>query len=71
MKARFHRLFRVLALFAGIHQWLAAQLPVINSFSQNGVLVLRQSRDRHCGVGGMGIVIVRPVEYQLGRVGTL
>ena len=38
MKARFHRLFRVLALFAGIHQ-AAAQLPVINSFSQNGVLV--------------------------------
>jgi formylglycine-generating enzyme required for sulfatase activity len=38
MKTKLHYLFITLALMAGIHQ-VAAQLPVITSFSQNGVLV--------------------------------
>ena len=38
MRAKFHDCFIVLALLAGVHQ-AAAQLPVITSFSQNGVLV--------------------------------
>jgi formylglycine-generating enzyme len=38
MRSKFHDCFIVLALFAGLHQ-AAAQLPVITSFSQNGVLV--------------------------------
>ena len=38
MKTKLHPLFIVLALLAGVHQAIA-QLPVICSFSQNGVLV--------------------------------
>jgi formylglycine-generating enzyme required for sulfatase activity len=38
MRSKFHDCFIVLALLAGVHQ-AAAQLPVITSFSQNGVLV--------------------------------
>src|ERR1035437_5128494 len=38
MKTKLHFLFIGLALLAGVHQ-AAAQLPVISSFSQNGVLV--------------------------------
>jgi len=38
MKTKLHYLFITLALLAGVHQ-AAAQLPVITSFSQNGVLV--------------------------------
>jgi formylglycine-generating enzyme required for sulfatase activity len=38
MRTKFHDCFIVLALLAGVHQ-AAAQLPVITSFSQNGVLV--------------------------------
>jgi sulfatase modifying factor 1 len=38
MKAKLHHLFLVLALLGSIRQ-AAAQLPVITSFSQNGVLV--------------------------------
>ena len=38
MKTHIRNLFVALALLAGIHQ-AAAQLPVISSFSQNGVLV--------------------------------
>jgi formylglycine-generating enzyme required for sulfatase activity len=38
MKTKLHSLFIGLALLAGVHQ-AAAQLPVISSFSQNGVLV--------------------------------
>jgi hypothetical protein len=38
MKTKLHSLFIVLALFTGVHQAIA-QLPVICSFSQNGVLV--------------------------------
>jgi formylglycine-generating enzyme required for sulfatase activity len=38
MRTKFNHLFIMLALLAGIHQ-AAAQLPVITSFSQNGVLV--------------------------------
>jgi len=37
-KSKFQDCFIVLALLAGVHQ-AAAQLPVITSFSQNGVLV--------------------------------
>jgi formylglycine-generating enzyme required for sulfatase activity len=38
MKTKLHYWFIVLALFADVHQ-AAAQLPVITSFSQNGLLV--------------------------------
>ena len=38
MKTKLHCLFIMLALLAGVHQ-AAAQLPVISSFGQNGVLV--------------------------------
>ena len=38
MRTKLHYSFIVLALLAGVHQ-AAAQLPVITSFSQNGVLV--------------------------------
>src|ERR1700691_6273234 len=38
MKTKLKNLFTTLALFAGVHQTIA-QLPVITSFSQNGVLV--------------------------------
>src|ERR1039457_2975144 len=38
VKTTFNGLFIVLALLAGVHQ-AKAQLPVISSFSQNGVLV--------------------------------
>src|ERR1035438_8947010 len=38
MRTKLHYCFIVLALLAGVHQ-AAAQLPVITSFSQNGVLV--------------------------------
>src|ERR1019366_8310816 len=38
MKTKLHSLVIMLALLAGVHQ-AAAQLPVITSFSQNGVLV--------------------------------
>jgi hypothetical protein len=38
MKAKLQSLFIVLALFAGVHQ-VMGQLPVITSFSQNGLLV--------------------------------
>jgi len=37
-KTKLHCLFLALALLAGVHQ-AAAQLPIITSFSQNGVLV--------------------------------
>ena len=38
MRTKLHHLFIMLALIAGINQ-AAAQLPVITSFSQNGLLV--------------------------------
>jgi formylglycine-generating enzyme required for sulfatase activity len=38
MKIKLYSLFIVLVLMAGVHQSMA-QLPIINSFSQNGVLV--------------------------------
>src|ERR1035441_9076930 len=38
MKLKIRSLFIMLALLAGVHQAIA-QLPVISSFSQNGVLV--------------------------------
>ncbi len=38
MKTKLHSLFIAVALIAGVHQAIA-QLPVISSFSQNGVLV--------------------------------
>src|SRR5271154_7157099 len=38
MRKKSHHLCIMLALLAGVHQ-AAAQLPVITSFSQNGVLV--------------------------------
>jgi len=38
MRTKYHHLFIMLALLAGVHQ-AAGQLPVITSFSQNGLLV--------------------------------
>ena len=65
MKTKLQSLFIVIALLAGVHQAIG-QLPVIGSFSQNGVLVCTNLQPGTCGVGGMGVVVVRAVD-QLGR----